>query len=235
MRIYSNLREAFKETERELFEMGTVVQPDSMQDIITKDKPEFTTKELQGYGYVITSNTNLDKDFLDLGGNLEYADAELEDRIDPDWLNPGSAWEFRSDTWKEFMHNGRFAYTYNERFRDQVSRILVELEEKPNTRQAIITIWDKHQDLGNLGGQARVPCSMYYQLLRRSRQGEEVLDLIYTMRSCDIYTHMIYDIYLAMRFQNYIARKLKLRSGHFTHFIGSLHAYKRDYEQRGIF
>jgi thymidylate synthase len=86
-----------------------------------------------------------------------------------------------------------------------------------------------------MGGKARIPCSMYYQFLRRKRNGVEVLDCIYTMRSCDFYTHLIYDVWLAMRLQEFIANAVGIESGNFTHFIGSLHAYRRDYEKKGVF
>jgi thymidylate synthase len=98
-----------------------------------------------------------------------------------------------------------------------------------------MTVYDRHQDIKNMGGIARIPCSMYYQFLRRNRNNQEVLDCIYTMRSCDIYTHFLYDIWLTMRLQEYVANSLGIEPGNFTHFIGSLHAYKRDYEKKGVF
>lgn len=235
MRIYSNLAEAVKETERELIEMGTIVHPESMQDMKVKDNPDFETKELQGYAYAITSHHLLKETFEKLGGILNYAQAEFVERISACWTNPGKAWEWRKETWKPFLHDGRFSYTYNERIREQLEFITEELKKNPNTRQAIITLYDRHQDMANIGGKARIPCSMYYQFLRRIKNGKEVLDVIYTMRSCDIYAHFIYDIYLTMKLQEYLAGSIGIEPGTFTHFIGSLHAYKKDYQSKGVF
>lgn len=235
MRIYSRFEEAVKETERELFEMGTIVTPETMQDKDVKGDDNFTTKELQGYCFKITSNAGLDADFEHLEGNLLYAEAEILDRVSEDWRNPGHAHEFRPETWKEFLHNGKFAYTYNERFREQLPQIIQELKERPSTRQAVMTMYDRHQDMSNMGGRSRIPCSMYYQFLRRSRNGQEQLDAIYTMRSCDLYTHFIYDIWLGMKLQEYVAHAIGIEPGHFTYFAGSFHAYKKDYSKKGIF
>jgi len=233
VRIYKNLREAVQETERELVEMGTDVWPETMQD--KKATEEYQTKELQGYGYIITSHSSKDEHFQFLGGDLDYAMADFQERVMDQWINPGSAYLLRDEVWREFLHDGKFAYTYNERIREQLPMIIEELKARPNTRQAVLTIYDRHQDMNNMGGKARIPCSMYYQFLRRKRNEQEVLDCIYTMRSCDIYTHYIYDVWLAMRLQEYIANALGLEPGHFTHFIGSLHAYRKDYIKKGVF
>jgi thymidylate synthase len=235
MRIYSRFKEAYKETERELIEMGVDVHPETMQDLKVAGNDDYATKELQGYGYVITSGLHKDDDFMELGGNFDYAVQESEDRVDPAWLNPGLSYLKRKEVWDRFLHEGKMAYIYNERFRDQLGFILQELQQRPNTRQAILTVYDKHLDMQNIGGVKRIPCSLYYQFLRRKRNGVEVLDAIYTMRSCDIYTHMLYDMWLTMELQETIAGELGIDSGHFTHFIGSLHCYRKDYLTKGVF
>lgn len=236
MRIYQGLYEAVKETERELVEMGIHLHPETMQDKDVRDNQEFETIELQGYGYKIVDSKDQDKDLERLGGNIDYATMEINERIDGGCRNPGRAWLQRKETWSPFIErNGKFSYTYNERLREQISRIIEELRRNPNTRQAVITIYDRHQDMSSLGGIRRVPCSMYYQFLMRTRNQVEVVDGIYTMRSCDFYTHYIYDVWLAMTLQQYIANSIGKDAGHFTHFIGSLHAYKRDYKGKGVF
>lgn len=231
MRIYSTLKEAYNEIQRDLVEMGTEVHPETMQDKVIKDDPNFMTKELTGYCYAITSRTTLHKDFLDLGGNLNYVKAEVQDRTSDHWLNPGHSYLHRIDVWNEFLHNGRFSYTYNERIREQLPFIAEELMKNPNTRQAIITVYDRHQDMSHIGGKARIPCSMHYQFL--IRRGS--VDCIYTMRSCDIFTHFLYDVTMTMDLQEYISNIIGREPGRFIHMIGSLHAYRRDYDKKGIF
>lgn len=235
MRIFSGLKEAVNEIERDLFEMGVTIHPESYQDQNIKDNPDFETKELQGYCYSITNGMKLMSEFEEMGGNWEYVDEEVQDRVSSYYLNPGSSWKIRKEVWEQFLHNGKFAYTYNERFRDQLPIILEQLKTNPNTRQAIITVYDKDRDIANLGGKARIPCSMYYQFLIRPNGKETKVDCIYTMRSCDFYTHFIYDIAMAMMLQDYVAHAIGREPGKFTHFIGSLHIYSKDYSKRGIF
>lgn len=231
MRIYSSLKEAYKETLRELFEMGTEVKVQSMQN-----KPgELETKELWGYGLMISNQGNNTADFLELGGELSYADQELIERITPSWVNPGIAWTVRKETWEQFLVNGKMDYTYNERYRTQLERVIEELKTKPGTRQAVMTVYDQHHDLGNWGGKARIPCSMYYQFIRRKVRDREVLHCVYTMRSCDALTHLLYDLYMTMKLQEYVANAVGIDPGTFTYFAGSLHAYKKDIEKQGIF
>lgn len=237
MRIFTNLLEAHKEIERDLHEMGILVHPETYQDKNIKDNPDFETKELFGYGYMITNthSTMVEKQFEELGGNIFYLQHELIDRLSKGWLNPGSAYLKRPEVWETFLQKGKFSYTYNERIRTQLPVVLEQLRQNPNTRQAVITIYDHHHDLAHMGGQARIPCSMHYQYMRRVREDKTKLDSIYTMRSCDFYTHFIYDSALGMLMQDYIAHEVGIESGRFVHFIGSLHAYRKDWEKRRVF
>lgn len=235
MRIYQGMYEAVKETERELVEMGIRNHPQTMQDKDVKDDDDYDTIELQGYGYKILSSNDMDEAIQRLGGSLNYCVQEFADRIADKPTNPGKSYLEREEVWKPFLHEGKFSYTYSERIFPQLNQILAELKNRPETRQAVITFYDRHQDLPNLGGKKRIPCSMYYQVLVRNRNNRTMVDLVYTMRSCDIYTHFIYDVWLALKMQKHIANVLGERPGHFTHFIGSLHAYKKDYEEKGVF
>jgi len=226
MRIYANCLEAVKEIERDLFEMGIQVQPDTMQDKIVKDDPNFLTLELSPYGFTIVAGGQKDKEeFLKyLNVPQDWADAEFEERISKKSCNPGKAWELRRYLWEEFIHDNKFSYTYAKRFKNQLDVIINELKIHPNTRQAIIQIYSYLLDINSLGGKKRIPCSLNVQFLIR----EGKLKMIYTMRSNDFLTFFASDNYLAMRLQEYIAEQLKIEVGSYTFFTGSLHCYKKD-------
>ena len=258
MRIYSKPLEAVRETEREVWEMGISVRPQTMQDNIIKDDEMYTTKEIRGYSFKITG-WQYDFDELmeviryffpdDPEPVICYCLAEIEDRLCGISTNPGKSYLARPDIWNEFLHNKRFAYTYSERIAPQLDIILKELQTNPETRQGIINIhsnicpmemnlhsWgtnlvEMSNDIANRGGGGRIPCSMYYQIMIR----EEKVDLIYTMRSCDLLTHFPVDITLALMMQNWFATKLDKPMGTFTFFCGSLHSYFKDIQARGIF
>ena len=233
MRIYVDPVEMVKEVERDLFEMGTRVQSATMQDKDVHDDPQYQTVELFGYGYTLTSfnEDSLAAMVAHTGGNLTWARAELADRLKPEYINPGDAWKIKSGLWKEYIRDGRFAYTYNERWREQLPAVIEEINRRPATRQAIVTMYDRHQDMNNWGGKDRVPCSMHYQMAARDGK----LSMIYVMRSCDFLVHFVHDVYFAIGMLRHVAKHTGLEVGNFTHFLGSLHAYAKDMEERGIF
>ena len=244
MRIFSEFGEMMDEVERELFEMGINNQPQTMQDLQVGNDSSYLTKELPGYSYALSGRALKDTSIVELLGKVSdeeraniqrYIFAEIQDRLSIEHQNPGRSWMFREHVWKKFLHEGKFSYTYNERMKSQLGRIVDELKRNPGTRQAVITLYDKHKDLKNLGGVARIPCSMHYQFLLREYNQIKRLYLFYTMRSCDYYTHFPIDVALAVLMLRAVADEVDAIPYVFTHFIGSLHAYKKDFEGRKIF
>jgi thymidylate synthase len=219
-----------REVERDLFEMGIRVQSDTMQDKDVHDNKDFETVELQAYPYMLTSWNDVN-DMVNYIGNLYWVKAEFMDRVDSKYLNPGNAYKVNESLWNEYLRDDQFAYTYNERIREQLPQLIRELKKRPNSRQAIVTMYDRHQDMNNWGGKDRVPCSMYYQFYIRKGK----LNMIYTMRSCDFLNHFTHDVWLALRLLEWVANAIHMESGVFTHMLGSLHAYQKDLKARGIY
>lgn len=192
---------------------------------------------------------------------LAFIQQEYEDRLACVRANPGNAWNKRADVWDEFIHkdlirdeHGKpkagFHYTYAERFAVQVPVILRRLQEDPHTRQAIITMHSNintnpdgrtdsdieprvspSQDLEFIGGVGRIPCSLTYQFLLRDGH----VHLVYSMRSCDLFTHFPIDVMMALRLQAWMADRLGVNVGRMTYFAGSLHAYHKDLEREHRF
>lgn len=259
MRIYITPLEAVAEVQRDLYEMGIDVHPQTMQDKAVGEDEDYLTKEIRGYGFKIVDwwwnqhdEVKVFQFFCPEDNNLEsttmvdYTGQEFLDRLSENHRNPGSSYKYRPHIWSEFLHNGKFAYTYNERMKPQIVRTFEELRTRPETRQAIINLHTNicptfkdglnivtpSMDFFNTGGSGRIPCSMYYQFMIR----ENKLDLIYTMRSCDFLTHFPVDLMLALRLQTFFANNLaEVEVGTFTYFTGSLHAYMKDLKPRGIF
>lgn len=234
MRIYSNCYETASEIERDLKEMGKEVHLQTMQDKKIKGDPKYFTNELLCYSYMITNTKDKDELLKYFKGaeNLEkakfWAEAEFQERISGKNLNPGEAWKLREDVWDEFLHDGKFSYSYSERIGNQVEKIIEEFKIHPESRQGIISVWDSKIDIDKLGKE-RIPCSIFYQVIQR--QGK--LNLVYVIRSNDLYEHWCYDIWLAIRLQEYIAERLGFQIGNFYQFVISLHAYA--YKQKGVF
>lgn len=219
MRIYTNWKECHEEIKRDLAEMGIKVFPKSMQDKVG----EFETLELQNYSYTL-----LDANSKMISGVTQpWADEEFKERIDYSGnVNPGKAWELRKDIWTEYMHDGKMAYTYNERImlNCQLQKIIERLKQDKDSRQLWLSIWNPSVDPHKLGGVSRVPCSLGYNF--QFRDGK--LNMHYLMRSCDFSTHFVNDVYLGIKLLEYVANETGLQVGNFTHTIFSLHVYKDD-------
>ena len=223
MRIYQNMHECFGEVQRDLKEMGITYVSETVQD----QKGQFKTLEINNYGYTIV-DANWDEargTCLANGVNMPWLEQEAKDRVSSELgiKNPNPAVHL-SGFWDKFFRDSCLAYTYPERLHPQMDRIIHELKTRPNTRQAVMTMYDQHQDLMNFGGRDRIPCSMYYQFLLRDGK----LHCSYTMRSCDLYKFFLADAALAIALTKGIADILGVKVGNFTHFIGSLHAFESD-------
>lgn len=226
MRIFMNFKEALGEIKRDLSEMGINLHPQTMQDKYVGDDEDYKTKEIQNYIYTVLSPV---ESLHHLSPVQPWADNEFRERISARAINPGEAYLDRFDVWEEFLHDGQFAYTYNERMRKQLNRLIDEAQKRPESRQLFLSIWDPSIDNDRMGGTYRVPCSLGY--LFQIRDGK--LNMTYFMRSCDFATHMQNDMYLAVRLMEYVAMRLQIPVGNFTHYFGSLHIYSKDTE--GVF
>lgn len=233
MRLYVNWGECLEEVKRDLAEMGILVKPKTMQDKNIEGMEEFETMELQNYCYTLLNANSMDV----TGVSQPWAEAEFEERIfnpfegssEPEFINPGKAWELRKNVWTEYMHEGKMAYTYNERimFNDQLRKIIERLKVDHDSRQLWLSIWNPGTDPDKLGGVSRVPCSLGYNF--QFRDGK--LNMHYLMRSCDFNTHFRNDVYLAIRLLEYVAEEAGLEVGNFTHTMFSLHVYKKDIKE----
>ena len=224
MRIYMNWNEAYEEIKRDLAEMGINVYPKTMQDKYIEGNEDYATKELQNYCYTILNAKSEDvKSF----STQPWADEEFKERVNPYGnVNPGTAYKLRMNVWNEYMHDGKFAYSYNERFfrNRQLDKIIARLQADNDSRQLWLSVWDLNEDVDKLGGISRVPCSLGYNF--QCREGK--LNIHYVMRSCDFNTHFPNDVYLAIRLLEYVAERCNMEVGNFTHTMFSLHVYKKD-------
>jgi thymidylate synthase len=238
VRIFASHLEAIKELLRELKELSITTPLNHYQDKWVKGDKNFYTKELIGYTYKVSdASAKLDEmvEFLykdEAKPIIEYCELELHDRLSGESKNPGDAHKSRYSLWEEFLEDKqKFSYTYSERINDpkleknQIQTIIDELRTSPDSRQAIVQIYNYLYDSKNIGGKHRIPCSMHYQFLIRNKK----LHGIYVMRSNDLLTHYVVDIWLASKIQMYIAEQLGIGVGSFTYFSGSLHAYAKDF------
>ena len=231
MRIYSNSFELMSELGRELNSYGQTVKPKTYQNKRIEGNEDFITKELICQQYCLTSLGDPVWLFI-FSHSKEWADAEFQERIDTfNIINPGKAWELRKDLWEQFLVNGKFDYTYNERMVILPYTIQL-LKSDSDTRKAVLPIFNGNGEDDTLyyHGNKRIPCSMYYDfLIRQNGKGEKVLHICYHQRSSDFAQHFGNDIYLAWRLMEYVAKEVGVKPGYLYHTIDSLHIYKKDW------
>lgn len=231
MRIYESFKEMYSEVQRDVTELGIRIKSESVQNIQNVGD-EYDMKEIIGYSYELINTKNYDSSFSEVEHN--WLDQEFQERISYRRINPGNAWKHRREIWEVFLNREeKFDYTYNERMRRQLAIIIRELKKRPNTRQAVMTIYSPEEDIPYLGGYKRIPCSLSYQFILREGRLSKYLHVVYNMRSCDVMTHFRFDAALACRLLNYVASKLGAKSGSLIHNIGSLHIFRKD--MGGIF
>ena len=227
MRIYQSFTEALSEIKRDISEMGIDVHTSTYQNKYIGSDPEMATKEVQNYIYTV-----IEPEGKDLNPSQPWAEVEFAERIASSWINPGEAYKLRPEVWDEFINppTGRFDYSYNERIGNcnQLEEIIYTLTCDPNSRQCFLSVWQP-TDANKLGGFGRIPCTLGYQF--QIREGK--LNITYLQRSADFATHFNNDLYLAWKLQKYIAERLNVPVGVYTHWIGSLHVFKRDI--KGVF
>jgi len=111
---------------------------------------------------------------------------------------------------------------------NQVHRIYKLLKSKPDSRQAVIQIFDaadlksEHKD---------IPCTCTLQFMIR----EGNLHLITNMRSNDAYMGLPHDFFAFTMLQEVMARALNVNLGHYRHFVGSLHLYRTDEDRANLY
>jgi len=228
MRIYGTAEELISEIFRDLDEMGTIVKPRSYQNKDISGNPDFITKELQMYVYGLVALPDPEVLFLFEGEKAkDWCLAEFQERIDfTGGINPGEAWKIRQDVWEQFLVNGKFDYTYNQRlqFNSNLHLIIHELKRNPGSRQCWLPIFNP-DDVGYLGGKKRIPCSLGYHFMVRDGK----LSMTYVQRSADAVQHFGNDIYLAWMMKEWVAKQINVEPGYLFHNIFSLHSYRKDW------
>lgn len=111
---------------------------------------------------------------------------------------------------------------------DQLERVIELLRKKPETRQAIVSMWMPRDLLSAIdGAHPDLPCTL--SLIFTVRDGR--LNLQTIMRSNDAWLGTSYDVFCFCCIQMFVARACGLQLGHYTHFVNSMHLYERNYEK----
>ncbi|MFD6324449.1 thymidylate synthase [Streptomyces sp. NPDC058442] len=149
------------------------------------------------------------------------------------WHLSGSdaAWIFDYNTrLRQYADDGVLRGAYGPRMRnwagkvDQLDRVVETLKEDPDSRRALIQLYDPAQDAA---GHKDVPCTLGFRFhLRNGR-----LHMATTMRGQDVWIGMPYDVFFYTVLHELVAGWLDAELGEFHLYVGSLHMYENHLAQ----
>lgn len=149
------------------------------------------------------------------------------------WILSGSddPWIFTyNERLRAYADDGVLQGAYGPRMRrwrgtvDQLARVIDLLREDPDSRRAVIQLYDPLQDAA---GHGDVPCTLCYRFHLRGGR----LHMSTTMRSQDVWYGLPYDLFTATVLHELVAGWLSADLGVYDHYVDSLHIYERDLGQ----
>ena len=186
---------------------------------------QMTTLEILGASLCLTDAR---RRFVDLPParvlNPAFAAAEAV------WILSGSddPWIYQyNQRLSDYADHGRLMGAYGPRLRrwhgtaDQLDQVRVTLTEDPDSRRAVIQMFDPAADFR---GYKDVPCTLGYRFFLRDGR----LHMHTTMRSQDLWLGFCYDIFTATLLQELLAGWLGADLGEYRHHVDSLHLYAHD-------
>ena len=209
---YVDGRDAFKRLLQDVHENGDVRSPRGLK---TYDVGYATIELLSPYNALAVGvGRNLSKrvaaaEAIQLIGG--FADPQLLLQASPNFA-------------RYIEPSGEFWGAYGRRiaFGNQLPAVIGKLQQDPDTRQAIVTLWDPAQD--NDPYHKDYPCTL--ALGFSIQRGKLELDV--TMRSNDVWRGFPYDVFQFTQLQLTVANVLGLQPGRYRHHTYSLHLYADD-------
>lgn len=127
-----------------------------------------------------------------------------------------------SKVFERFSNGGIFHGAYGQRMYGRLHPLVQLLKKDPETRQAVLTIYNSATDLNvNVND---VPCTLSIQFFIR----ENKLCARTSMRSNDVWLGLPYDLIQFIALQGAVAKALGVPMGWYSHSVGSMHLYKQD-------
>jgi len=128
--------------------------------------------------------------------------------------------------WKNVMdENGEVQSNYGWQWNrnNQLNKIIEKLKFKPNTRHAVLTIYDG-KEIENYKYDTPCTLNIGFQIINNK------LNMTVTMRSNDLIYGFCNDQYCFSKLQEMVANELNLEVGTYFHFVFNLHIYHRHFK-----
>ena len=122
------------------------------------------------------------------------------------------------------LGNVRSNYGWQWKRNAQIEYVINLLKEKPNTRQAAISIYDAKE---HSAYEFDTPCTYAVQFTILNNR----LNMCVTMRSNDLWYGFCNDQYCFSKLQQLVAERLDMKLGTYYHFAHNLHLYNKQIPQ----
>lgn len=120
------------------------------------------------------------------------------------------------------VEKGKWAYTYHQRFADQIDFVVEDLKRNPSSRRAVMLVRDKKADMGS----EDPACLQHIQYFIRN--GKLCCKVLF--RSNDACKAAYMNAFALIRLQEMIAGRLGIPVGSYTHRANSFHCYEKDFD-----
>lgn len=186
------------------------------------------TKYLQNVGFYL--NSPMDNKIKTLWRNWKNSYAELEWEWYLSKNRDVSEIKKHAKIWDK-MHNGdnivNSNYGYQWSRSEQLDFVINELTENPNSRRAVLTIYDgKEHSIHSFD----TPCTLSIVFnITNNRLNMSVL-----MRSNDLWYGFCNDQYCFSKLQEMVANRLGLHVGWYYHFANNLHLYNNQLNKKPL-
>ncbi|WP_318209447.1 MULTISPECIES: thymidylate synthase [unclassified Streptomyces] len=144
------------------------------------------------------------------------------------WILSGSdePWIFDYNAkLRQYADDGVLRGAYGPRMRkwagtvDQLARVVAILKQDPDSRRALIQLYDPARDAA---GHKDVPCTLGFRFYLRDGH----LHMSTTMRGQDVWIGLPYDLFFYTVLHELVAGWIGAELGDFHHHVGSLHIYE---------
>ena len=187
------------------------------------------TKAMFNVGFYLTNPTANDITHEARNFNIDYAEAEWQWYLsgDPNIEKLGELFGKVPQIWERMADpygNVRSNYGWQWNREGQIDKIIEMLQEKPDTRQAVISIYDA-KEIGSYTYDTPCTQGIHFQIVNDPVTGLDNLCMTVTMRSNDLWYGFCNDQYCFSKLQKYVADKVGAIPGWYYHFASNMHIY----------
>jgi len=195
-----------------------------LHDQILQNGVDFgDTKALFNVGFYMTDPKDRKITNRERKWNKEYAEAEWDWYLtgDPNIGALGDIYGKVPEIWKRMadgqgLVNSNYGYQWERN--DQLERVIKLLKDKPDTRQACISIYDG-KEISDYNFDT--PCTYAIQFTIVNGR----LDMCVTMRSNDLWYGFCNDQFQFSLLQEMVSKRLEIETGVYYHFAHNMHLY----------